>query len=188
MLEAQEDVFYYVTVMNENYSHPRLPEGAREGILRGMYLLRGAKKARVQLLGSGTILRECLAAADALESAHGIAANVWSVTSWSELRWDGLLASGASDAVREVRAAHDGPASSTPWIAQCLETTEGPIVAASDYVSALADLPRPWAPAGRRYVSLGTDGYGRSDTRKALRKFFAVDRDAIVAAVLGSKP
>ncbi len=185
MLEAQEDVFYYITVMNENYVHPAMPEGAREGILKGMYLLRGAKNAEVQLLGSGTILRECLAAADELERTHGVAANVWSVTSWSELRWDGMLARGASDAVREVRG---DPEATTPWIAQCLEGTRGPIVAASDYVSALSDLVRPFVPSGRTFVALGTDGYGRSDTRAALRSFFAVDLRAIVRAALGSDP
>jgi pyruvate dehydrogenase E1 component len=184
MLEAQEDVFYYVTVMNENYVHPPMPEGAREGILKGMYLLRGAKNAEVQLLGSGAILRECLAAADELERTHGVAANVWSVTSWSELRWDGMLARGASDAVREVRGE---PSSEKPWIARCLEGTRGPIIAASDYVSALADLARPYVPAGRSYVALGTDGYGRSDTRAALRSFFAVDLRAIVRAVLAAR-
>ncbi|MCG6951037.1 MAG: pyruvate dehydrogenase (acetyl-transferring), homodimeric type [Betaproteobacteria bacterium] len=184
MLEAQEDVFYYITVMNENYVHPPIPKDAREGILKGMYLLRGAKNAEVQLLGSGAILRECLAAADELERTHGVAANVWSVTSWTELRWDGMLARGASDAVREVRGE---PASDKPWIATCLEDTRGPIVAASDYVSALADLVRPYAPAGRPFVALGTDGYGRSDTRAALRSFFAVDLRAIVRAALGAR-
>ncbi len=187
MLEAQEDVFYYLTVMNENYVHPPMPEGAREGILKGMYRVRATKKAQVQLLGSGAILRECLAAAEELEGEHGIAADVWSVTSWSELRWDGMLAAGASDAVREVRAVYEGTASKTPWIAQCLDGTQGPIVAASDYVSALADLVRPYVPVGRTFVALGTDGYGRSDTRAALRRFFAVDRDAIVAAALGAR-
>jgi pyruvate dehydrogenase E1 component len=178
MLEAQEDVFYYLTVTNENYAHPAMPQGAREGILRGMYLLDKRAGAKLQLLASGPILREALAAAQTLEREHGVAANVWSVTSWSELRWDGL-ASGPSPAVAEVRSRVD-----KPWIAQCLEGTKGPIVASSDYVSALADLPRAWAPPGRRYVALGTDGFGRSDTRAALRKFFGVDRDAIVATAL----
>jgi pyruvate dehydrogenase E1 component len=181
MLEAQEDVFYYLTVANENYAHPALPEGAKQGILKGMYLLEARAGARLQLLGSGPILREALAAAKDLEREHGVKANVWSVTSWTELRWDGLAASGASAAVREVRSPVE-----KPWISQCLDGTEGPIVAASDYVSAVADLPRAWAPQGRRYVSLGTDGFGRSDTRVALRSFFGVDRDAIVAAALAA--
>ena len=180
MLEAQEDAFYYLTVANENYAHPPMPEGAREGILRGMYLLEERAGARLQLLGSGPILREALAAAQALEREHGVAANVWSVTSWSELRWDGLACASASPAVREVRPG----AGSKPWIAHCLEGTVGPIVAVSDYVSALADLPRAYAPQGRRYVALGTDGFGRSDTRAALRRFFGIDRDAIVATAL----
>ena len=181
MLEAQEDVFYYLTVANENYAHPALPAGAQEGILKGMYLLEKRAGAKLQLLGSGPILREALAAAQVLEREHGVAANVWSVTSWSELRWDGLASSGASAAVREVRSGTD-----KPWITKCLEATKGPIVAASDYVSAVADLPRAWAPSGRRYVALGTDGFGRSDTRVALRKFFGVDREAIVAAALNA--
>jgi len=184
MLDAQEDVFYYVTVMNENYVHTSMPKDAREGVLKGMYLLRAAKNAEVQLLGSGTILRECLAAADELERTHGIGANVWSVTSWSELRWDGMLALGASDAVREVRGE---PTATTPWITQCLDGTKGPIIAASDYVSALPDLVRPYVPAGRPFIALGTDGYGRSDTRAALRRFFAVDLRAIVRAVLAAR-
>ncbi len=181
MLEAQEDVFYYLTVANENYAHPAMPQDAREGILRGMYLLERRAGAKLQLLGSGPILREALAAAQTLEREHGVAANVWSVTSWSELRWDGLASSSASPAVNEVR-----PRISKPWLAHCLEGTEGPIVAVSDYVSALADLPRAWAPPGRRYVALGTDGFGRSDTRAALRRFFGIDRDSIVAAALAA--
>ena len=185
MLEAQEDVFHYVTVMNENYVHPSMPPGAEAGIVRGMYRLRespvtGAPR-RVQLLGSGAILREAVAAAEMLEREHGIAADVWSVTSWTELRWDGLLADGASPAVREVRGSVV-PVKS--WIEECLAPTAGPIVAASDYVSAVADLIRPWIPAGRRYTALGTDGFGRSDTRRNLRGFFGVDANAIVASAL----
>jgi len=216
MLEAQEDVFYYVTVMNENYAHPGMPSdaAAAEGILRGMYLLERRDGAAVQLLGSGTILRECLAAAALLEREHRIAANVWSVTSWSELRWDGLLADGATAAVREARpsaaspslasleargsaerpspsgqgggAAQAGGAARRPWIHHCLAGTAGPIVAASDYVGAVADLVRPWMPAGRRCVALGTDGFGRSDTRTALRGFFGVDARSIAAAALAA--
>jgi pyruvate dehydrogenase E1 component len=194
MLEAQEDVFYYVTVMNENYAHPALPAGVRawpaerirEGIVRGMYPLRSSALPdagpRVQLLGSGTILREVLDAAATLERDHRVAADVWSVTSWSELRWDGLVADGASPAVAEVRGGPTGQS----WVRQCLASTDGPIIAASDYVGTLVDLVRPWVPLGRRYVALGTDGFGRSDTRKRLREFFGVDAAAIVRAALRS--
>jgi len=182
MLEAQEDVFYYVTVMNENYAHPPLPEGAEEGILRGMYPLQRREGARLQLLGSGTILREVIAAADALERDHGIAANVWSVTSWTELRWDGMAVE---------RANRQGGERSEGWVERCLGPTAGPIVAASDYVRAVADLIRAYLPEERRYVALGTDGFGRSDTRASLRAFFEVDRDSIVRAAraaLGAPP
>jgi pyruvate dehydrogenase E1 component len=192
ILEAQEDVFYYVTVMNENYAHPALgdapthqPGGAtvEEGILRGMYLLRAQPDARVQLLGSGTILREALAAAETLLRDHGVAANVWSVTSWTELRWDAMAGSNPSDAVREVRG---DTAVGTSWARQCLAGTAGPVIAATDYVSAVPDLIRLCLPEDRRYVTLGTDGFGRSDTRARLRSFFAVDREHIVAAALGA--
>ncbi|MFN7571078.1 MAG: alpha-ketoglutarate dehydrogenase [Betaproteobacteria bacterium] len=182
MLTAQEDRFYYLTVMNENYAQPSMPAVAREGILRGMYLLRSAPDATVQLLGSGAILREVLAA-DTLRDEHGIAANVWSVTSYTELRWNGLADANASAAIREVRGVREGD----PWVTQCLAPTRGPIVAASDYVSAVADLIRPWVPAGRRFTALGTDGFGRSDTRARLRRFFGVDRRAVVGAVVRGK-
>jgi pyruvate dehydrogenase E1 component len=191
ILEAREDVFYYVTVMNENYVHPALAEAppqpggtaVEQGILRGMYLLRARPGASVQLLGSGTILREAITAAEVLDRDHGIAANVWSVTSWTELRWDGMTCAGASDAVREVRPGAAGRAS---WARQCLEGTTGPIVAATDYVSAVPDLIRACIPEGRRYVTLGTDGFGRSDTRAGLRSFFAVDAAHIVDAALAA--
>ncbi len=175
MLDAQEDLFYYVTVMNENYVHPALPEGAEEGILRGMYCLQRREGARLQLAGSGTILREVIAAAETLEREHGIAANVWSVTSWTELRWDGMALE---------RATRQGGERSESWVERCLGPTAGPIVAASDYVRAVADLIRPYLPEERRYVALGTDGFGRSDTRARLRAFFEVDRDSIVRAAL----
>jgi len=168
MLEAQEDVFYYVTVMNENYRHPALPPGTEEGILRGMYLLRAAGGARVQLLAGGTILREALAAAEILEREHNVPANVWSVTSWTELRWEAMRA----------------PERAIPWVTACLAATGGPIVAASDYVTALPDLVRAWIPSGRQYVTLGTDGFGMSDTRAALREHFGVNAAAIVRAAL----
>jgi pyruvate dehydrogenase E1 component len=159
MLDAQEDVFYYVTVMNENYSHPAMPPDAVEGIRKGMYLLRRGKASgkRVTLLGSGTILREALAAADLLE-AQGVAADVFSATSFSELRRD--------------------PA----WVKRCLEGATH-VVAATDYVRAVPEMIREWVPG--RYVTLGTDGFGRSDTRAALRAYFGVDRDSIVKSALG---
>ena len=195
MLDAQEDIFYYVTMMNENYVHPGMPTGAEEGILRGMYLLQPRDGAQVQLLGSGTILRESLAAADVLERDHGVPANVWSVTSWTELRWDGMECERArrlgaiipADAGIQSGARRDDASSErVAWVERCLAATTGPIVAASDYVRAVPDLVRPYLPGGRDYVALGTDGFGRSDTRAALRAFFEVDRAAIVQAVLAA--
>jgi pyruvate dehydrogenase E1 component len=174
MLEAQEDVFYYLTVANENYPHPAMPAGALEGVLKGMYLFRKSEKPAVQLLGSGSILREVLAAADLLEKDWNIGANVWSVTSFTELRRDGMQAE---------RARRLG-GSGTSWVEQCLEKTQGPVIAASDYVSAVADLIRPYI--SKRYVALGTDGFGRSDTRAALRAFFEVDARHIAIAALGA--
>jgi pyruvate dehydrogenase E1 component len=168
MLEAQEDVFYYVTVMNENYVHPALPPQSEQGILRGMYLLRGAERAKAQLLASGTILRQALLAADQLQ-CDGIPVNVWSVTSWTELRWDG------------IRKSEEGR--EQPWITASLASTRGPIFAASDYVSALPDLVRSWIPAGKKFVTLGTDGFGMSDTRAALRDHFGVSANAIAQRV-----
>jgi pyruvate dehydrogenase E1 component len=187
MLQAQEDVFYYVTVMNENYAQPPLPAGAEEGIRRGMYLLRpsplggkdaataaGKKITRVQLLGAGTILREVLAAAAILEQEYDIAADVWSVTSFTELRRDGL------DCER-WNAAHPGEPREC-WVEQCLAAAHGPVVAATDYVCAVPDLIRAWVPG--KYRTLGTDGFGRSDTRAALRRFFGVDAPAISQAAV----
>jgi pyruvate dehydrogenase E1 component len=157
MVQEQEDVFYYVTVMNENYAHPPMPQGAEEGIRKGMYLFRRGKGKgrRVSLLGSGTILREVIAAAEILEKDHGVAADIWSVTSFGELRRD--------------------PA----WVTRCLEGAER-VVAATDYVRAVPEMIREWVPG--RYATLGTDGFGRSDTRAALRAYFGVDREAIVRA------
>jgi pyruvate dehydrogenase E1 component len=196
MLGAQEDVFYYVTVMNENYAQPSLPspsplatEGpgesgpnsagtaVREGILRGLYLFRPSGKgaARVRLLGSGTILREALAAAELLESDFGIAADVYSVTSFTELR---------REAMAIERGRRLGEERGATWVEQQLPASGTPIVAATDYVSALPDLIRPWLHD--RYIVLGTDGFGRSDTRAALRRFFEVDRHAIVVAALAA--
>jgi pyruvate dehydrogenase E1 component len=175
MLEAQEDVFYYLTVMNENYAHPAMPQGAEEGILRGMYRIRGDGSGDVQLLGSGTILRECLKAADILKQEHGVTADVWSVTSWSELRRNGAAA--------EEATIFGGKATES-YVAKCLGGTKGAVVAASDYVKAVPELIRAYVPQGRRYVALGTDGFGRSDTRAALREYFRVDAKAIVKAAV----
>jgi pyruvate dehydrogenase E1 component len=179
MLEDQQDVFYYVTIMNENYAHPAIPEGAREGILKGMYRLREAKgaraKGRAQLLGSGTILREVLAAAELLEQDWQIAADVWSVTSFTELRRDGM------DVERSNRL-HPDQTPRESWVEHCLASTEGPVIASTDYMRSVGDLIRPWI--SRRYTVLGTDGFGRSDTRVALRSFFEVDRHHVTIAAL----
>ncbi|HSO08300.1 MAG TPA: alpha-ketoglutarate dehydrogenase [Pelomicrobium sp.] len=185
MLEAQEDVFYYVTIMNENYAHPAMPAGAAEGILRGMYLLRPAsspsmgegESAQVQLLASGTILREAIAAAELLEREFGVRANVWSVTSFTELQRDALAAE------RHNRLA-GGAEPRVSWVERCLAPTAGPVVAASDYVRAVPSLVAPYLPTGRRFTVLGTDGFGRSDTRANLRRFFGVDRQHIALAAL----
>jgi pyruvate dehydrogenase E1 component len=172
MLEAQEDVFYYLTVANENYPHPAMPEGAREGILRGMHQLK--RGSQLQLLGSGPILREVIAAAELLEKDWKIQAGVWSVTSFTELSRDGM---------RVERARRFG-GKDTSWVEQCLDGTEGPVIAASDYVRALPDLIRSFIK--RPYTVLGTDGFGRSDTRAALRAFFEVDARHIAVAALAA--
>ena len=179
MYKDQESVFYYVTTLNENYPHPAMPDGAEEGIRKGMYRLRPSvkrgKKKRVQLLGCGAILREVLAAAELLEDDHGVAADVWSVTSFTELRRDGLQAE------RHNRLSPEAPAQ-TPYVTECLADTPGPVIAATDYMRSFADQVRAFVP--RRYSVLGTDGYGRSDTRPALRRFFEVDRHQVVVAAL----
>jgi pyruvate dehydrogenase E1 component len=174
MLEAQEDVFYYLTVANENYEHPAAPAEASEGILKGMYLFRRHRSPKVQLLGSGPILREVIAAADLLEKDWGIGANLWSVTSFTELRRDGMEAERAQRFGNQAQS----------WVGRCLAGASGPVVAASDYVSAVADLIRPYVPS--KYVALGTDGFGRSDTRAGLRDFFEVDAKHIVLAALAA--
>jgi pyruvate dehydrogenase E1 component len=175
MLEDQEDVFYYLTTYNENYDHPGIPpDASQEGILKGMYLLNKTQKAQVQLLGSGPILREVIAAADLLKNDWGIEANIWSVTSFTELRRDGMQAE------RTKRLGGEA----VSWVEKCLREAQGPVIAASDYVSALADLIRPYVPG--KYVALGTDGFGRSDTRAALRAFFEVDARSIAVAALAA--
>ena len=177
MMTEQEDVFYYITVMNENYPQPLMPAGVRSDILSGMYLLRSCQNADVQLLGSGTIVREVSAAADLLEQDFGIAANVWSVTSWSELRRDGM------DCERHNRLHPLGPRRIS-HLQSRLSQHRGPVIAASDHVATVPDLIRAYIP--RRYVTLGTDGYGRSDSRENLRRFFEMDRHHIVVAALAA--
>ncbi len=175
MVQEQQDVYYYVTVMNENYAHPDMPEGAEEGIVKGMYLFRERPKAQVQLLGSGTIFREAIAAADLLEKDFGIAANLWSVTSFSELRREGL-------ATERWNALHPGEKPRESYVERCLRGRTGPVIAATDYVKLHADSIRAFLPA--RYRVLGTDGFGRSDTRAKLRHFFEVNRYFIAAHAL----
>ncbi|MBK7249546.1 MAG: pyruvate dehydrogenase (acetyl-transferring), homodimeric type [Gammaproteobacteria bacterium] len=177
MFVEQERVFYYITTMNENYPQPPMPPGVREGILKGMYLLQigGRGRVRATLLGSGTILRECLAAAEMLERDFGVPADVFSVPSFSELRREAL------DCERWNRL-HPAETPRVPYVRQCLGEREGPVVAATDYVCNVPDQIRQWVPG--RYVTLGTDGYGRSDSREALRRFFEVHHHHIVVAAL----
>jgi pyruvate dehydrogenase E1 component len=184
MLEEQEDVYYYLTVMNENYAHPDLPQGVEEGIVKGMYLFKDGGKAkkgetRVQLLGSGTILREVIAAAELLEKDFGVSADIWSVPSFSELRRDGF------DAERWNRL-HPEAEQRVPYVTGLLQGHQGPAIAATDYVREYADQVRAFMPDGMRYTVLGTDGYGRSDTREHLRNFFEVDRYWIAHAALAA--
>lgn len=178
MLEQQVDEFYYVTVTNENVVNPSLPTSAHDGVLRGMYLLRpgAALPRRVQLFGSGAIMGEVLKAAVLLEQDHGVAADVWSVTSYIELAREGIA--------RERQWRQGARTSVDSWFEQTLAQSSGPIVAATDYVRALPEMVRVFIPIGRRYVTLGTDGFGRSDSRAALRAHFEVDAQAIVQASL----
>ncbi|MDX3896406.1 pyruvate dehydrogenase (acetyl-transferring), homodimeric type [Pusillimonas sp.] len=182
MIQNQENVFYYITVMNENYAHPGLSKGDEEGIIRGMYKLRSAGKAKnklhVQLMGSGTILREVLAAQDLLEKDWGVSSDLWSVTSFTELRRDGL------DCERHRLLNPDEANPPLPYVTQKLQDTAGPIIVSTDYVKLFGDQIRPFVPAGRRLSVLGTDGFGRSDFRYRLREHFEVDRHFVVLAAL----
>ncbi|MFO7953895.1 MAG: pyruvate dehydrogenase (acetyl-transferring), homodimeric type [Thioalkalivibrio sp.] len=177
MYAEQQSVFYYITVMNENYPQPAMPKGAEEGIRRGLYRLQagGRKKKKVRLLGSGTILREAIAAAEMLDKDFGVAAEVWSATSFNELARDGR------DAERHARLNPEAKPR-TSWVEECLGGSEDPVVAATDYVQAYADQIRAFVPAD--YRVLGTDGFGRSDTRAALRRHFEVDRYHIAVTAL----
>ncbi len=179
MIEEQEDRFYYLTLMNENYVHPPMPEGSEEGILRGLYRLpdagTGGDGPAVQLVGSGTILREAIAGAELLAADFGVKAEVWSAPSFTELRRDALEA-------ERWNQLHPAEKARASWVEQSFEGAEGPVVATSDYMRSFADQIRPWVPG--TYRVLGTDGYGRSDYRVALRDFFEVDRRHVAVAAL----
>ena len=182
MVGEQENVYYYITLLNENYAHPGLKPGDEDGIVRGLYLLRegeAGNTTRVQLMGSGSILRESLAAAQLLEQDWGVAADVWSVTSFTELRRDGL------DCDR-WNLLHPGEKPRVPYVTSQLSAHEGPIVASTDYMKLFADQIRAYIPAGRSFSVLGTDGFGRSDFRYKLRSHFEVDRHFIVLSALKS--
>ena len=180
MHEKKENVFYYITAMNENYSHPEKPKGSDEGILKGMYLFKegGNKgKTKVQLLGSGTILREIIAASKILSKEYNIDADIWSVTSFNELRRNGME-------VERENLLNPNEKSQKSYVQKCLDKRDGPVIAASDYTRAFVDQIRPYTD--KTFYSFGTDGYGRSDTRKNLRKFFEVDKEHIVAFTLSA--
>lgn len=179
MYVEQEDIYYYITLLNENYPHPAMPEGVEDGILKGMYRLKATEdtvQPRVQLMGSGSILREVIAAADLLRDDFAVASDVWSVTSLTELRREG-------HAVERWNLLHPESEPRASYVEQCLEGQAGPVVVATDYMKIFADQIRPFVP-GRRFVALGTDGFGQSDTREALREFFEVDRYFIALAAL----
>ena len=181
MVAEQEDVFYYLTVMNENYAHPEMPAGAEADILKGMYLFRWGTESqapRVQVMGSGSIFREVIAAADMLKDDWGVEADLWSCPSFTELARDG------HNCTRH-HLLHPEEPPRICHVTKCLAGTRGPVVAATDYVRLFAEQIRPFVTQdGRRYTVLGTDGFGRSDTREQLRAFFEVDRRWIAVAAL----
>jgi len=176
MYAEQEDVFFYITLMNENYTHPALPEGAEAGILRGMHRIVAPPAPALRLLGSGTILREVEAAADILASEYDVEADVWSVTSFTELRREAM-------GCERWNRLHPGQEPKTSYVEECLPG-DTPIVAATDYIRQFPDMIRPYVRAP--YLTLGTDGYGRSDFRRTLRRFFEVDRHHVVVGALRS--
>jgi pyruvate dehydrogenase E1 component len=176
MYENGEDCFYYILMYNEDYAMPAMPEGAAEGILRGMYKLKpAAEEAMVQLFGSGPILNEVLRAQEILATKYGVHADVWSVTSYTELRRDAL-------AVERWNRLHPAEKEKVPYLLTALGDAKGPIIATSDYMKSVPDLLSPWLPS--RMVTLGTDGFGRSDNREHLRRHFEVSAEAIAGATL----
>jgi pyruvate dehydrogenase E1 component len=177
MYEEQENVFYYITLYNENYVQPAKPDGVDEGILRGLYPLKKSERSegpRVQLLGSGALLREALRAQQIL-GEHGVAADVWSATSYKLLRYDAM-------ACERWNLLHPGETPKVPYVTQVLGKAEGPVVAVTDYMRMVPDQIARWVPQG--LTPLGTDGYGRSDTREALRRFFEIDAESVALAAL----
>jgi pyruvate dehydrogenase E1 component len=177
MYQEGEDRFYYITLYNEDYPMPEMPKGAEEGILRGLYKFRAATdgKAVVQLFGSGSILNEALRAQQILAEKYGVPADVWSVTSYNELRRDAL-------AIERWNRLHPAEPEKRPYILTALDGSDGPIVAATDFMKAVPDQLSPWLLS--RLVTLGTDGFGRSDNRQHLRSHFEVNAESIVAAAL----
>lgn len=181
MYVEQEDIYYYITLLNENYPHPGMPDGAEDGILKGLYRLHGhdapgQDQLRVQLLGSGSILREVMAAGELLLADFGVSSDVWSATSLTELRR-------AGQAAERWNLLHPEQPPRSNHVQDCLKDQVGPVVVATDYMKIYADQIRPFVD-GRRFVALGTDGFGQSDTRETLRRFFEVDRHFIVLAAL----
>jgi len=177
-----EDVFYYVTVYNENHTQPAMPDGVRDGIVRGLYRFAAAPaipgaKGHVRLVGSGSIMHQVLAARDLLAGELGIAAEVYSATSFQQLRHDALQ-------VERWNRLHPDRPPRVPYVAQVLGAEGGPVVVATDWIRTLPDLVAPWVP--QPYVTLGTDGFGRSDTREALRAHFEIDPPSIAAAALAA--
>jgi len=181
MYREGENVYYYLTVMNEKYPQPEMPEGVENGILKGMYRVREGQGGgpRVQLLGSGAILREVLGAADMLEKDHGVTADVWSVTSFNELTRDG-------QDVERWNMLHPGEDPKMSFVERQLLGTAGPVVAATDYMRLYAEQIRAYLPRSREYRTLGTDGWGRSDGRERLRQFFEVHRNNVCVAALSA--
>jgi pyruvate dehydrogenase E1 component len=179
MVEKQDNVFYYLTLLNENYAMPGLKAGTEEQIIKGMYMCKeGAKLTpRVQLLGSGTILRESIAAQELLEKEWGVGADVWSCPSFNELTRDG------QDAER-WNLLHPLETPRVSFVSRQLEKAKGPVIASTDYMKAYAEQIRPFVPKGRTYKVLGTDGFGRSDFRSKLREHFEINRHYIVVAAL----
>jgi pyruvate dehydrogenase E1 component len=181
MYVDQESIFYYLTVMNEQYAMPEMPAGAKDGILKGMYKFRAASQPkaplRAQLFGSGAILPEVIKAQEILESKYNVFADVWSVTSYTELYRDG-------HAAERWNMLHPADTQRVPYVTQCLKNADGVLIAASDYVKAMPDSIDRWLP--RPLTTLGTDGFGRSESRESLRDFFEVDARYIVVATLGA--